>query len=109
MNNERQKTDAISDAVEMALKGDSVQELLRKFEKTKTFKYFYSTLLRFDAYLNCYVATESWRNKEAELLTAAWWMLQEAQLEIDNLIDLMKGEAEFKQCPHKPLACEVNQ
>ncbi|WP_313043237.1 hypothetical protein [Acinetobacter sp.] len=51
--------------------------LLEKFKKTQTFKYFYSTLLRFDESLNCFVATEKWRDKEAELLTAAWWMFAE--------------------------------
>ena len=56
--------------------------LLEEFEKTKTFKYFYSSLLKFDESLNCYVAKEKWRNKEAELLTAAWWMFQEQQTQI---------------------------
>lgn len=51
--------------------------LLEQFEKTQTFKCFYSTLLRFDESLNCFVATEKWRDKEAELLTAAWWMFAE--------------------------------
>lgn len=48
-----------------------------QFKKTQTFKYFYSTLLYFDESLNCFVATEKWRDKEAELLTAAWWMFAE--------------------------------
>jgi hypothetical protein len=51
--------------------------LLEQFEKTKTFKRFFSTLLRFDEDLDCFVATEKWRNKEAELLTSAWWMFAE--------------------------------
>ena len=51
--------------------------LLEQFEKTKTFKRFFSTLLRFDEDLDCFVATEKWRDKEAELLTAAWWMFAE--------------------------------
>ena len=53
-------------------------DLMEQFKKTNTFKYFYSTLLRFDESLNCFVATEKWRDKEAELLTAAWWMFAEA-------------------------------
>lgn len=51
--------------------------LLEQFEKTKTFKRFFSTLLRFDEELDCFIATEKWRDKEAELLTAAWWMFAE--------------------------------
>lgn len=51
--------------------------LLEQFEKTKTFKRFFSTLLHFDEDLDCFIATEKWRNKEAELLTAAWWMFAE--------------------------------
>ncbi|NNH00233.1 hypothetical protein [Acinetobacter sp. ANC 5414] len=62
-----------------------MSELIQEFEKTTTFKYFYSTLLEFDESLNCYVATEKWRNKEAELLTAAWWMFQERQATINQL------------------------
>ena len=54
-----------------------VNHLLEQFEKTKTFKRFFSTLLRFDEDLDCFVATEKWRDKEAELLTAAWWMFAE--------------------------------
>ena len=52
-------------------------QLLKQFEKTITFKRFFSTLLRFDEDLDCFVATEKWRDKEAELLTAAWWMFAE--------------------------------
>ena len=51
--------------------------LLEQFEKTKTFKRFFSTLLRFDEELDCFISTEKWRDKEAELLTAAWWMFVE--------------------------------
>ena len=51
--------------------------LLEQFEKTKTFKRFFSTLLRFDEELDCFIATEKWRDKEAELLTAAQWMFAE--------------------------------
>ena len=54
-----------------------VNHLLEQFEKTKTFKRFFSTLLRFDEDLDCFVASEKWRDKEAELLTAAWWMFAE--------------------------------
>ena len=54
-----------------------VNHLLEQFEKTKTFKRFFSTLLRFDEDLDCFVATEKWRDKEAELLTAAWSMFAE--------------------------------
>lgn len=55
-------------------------QLLGQFKKTKTFKSFYSTLMQFDESLNCFVATEKWRNKEAELLTSAWWMFEEMQV-----------------------------
>lgn len=68
-----------------------MSELLQEFERTRTFKYFYSTLLKFDESLNCYVATEKWRNKEAELLTAAWWMFQEQQATFDELKDRSKN------------------
>lgn len=51
--------------------------LLKQFEKTITFKRFFSTLLRFDEDLDCFIATEKWRDKEAELLSAAWWMFAE--------------------------------
>ncbi|MEG2269366.1 MAG: hypothetical protein RSC68_34210 [Acinetobacter sp.] len=51
--------------------------LRKQFEKTKTFKCFFSILLRFDEDLDCFIATEKWRDKEAELLTAAWWMFAE--------------------------------
>lgn len=51
--------------------------LLEQFEKTKSFKRFFSTLLRFDEELDCFISTEKWRDKEAELLTAAWWMFAE--------------------------------
>ena len=51
--------------------------LLEQFEKTKSFIRFFSTWLRFDEDLDCFVATEKWRDKEAELLTAAWWMFAE--------------------------------
>lgn len=46
-------------------------------KRQKTFKRFFSTLLRFDEDLDCFVASEKWRDKEAELLTAAWWMFAE--------------------------------
>ena len=52
-------------------------QLLKQFEKTITFKRFFSTLLRFDEDLDCFIATEKWRDKEAELLSAAWWMFAE--------------------------------
>ena len=48
-----------------------------QFKKTRTFKLFYSTLFRFNEDLNCFVSTEKWRDKEAELLTVAWWMFAE--------------------------------
>ncbi|MEK5750838.1 hypothetical protein V3519_02165 [Acinetobacter variabilis] len=81
-----------------------MSELVQEFEKTRTFKYFCSTLLKFDESLNCYVATEKWRNKEAELLTAAWWMFQEEHSktqEMDEVIrmqdaDLRKYEKQIE-------------
>jgi hypothetical protein len=62
-----------------------MSELVQKFAKTTTFKYFYSTLMRFDADLNCFVSTSKLRDRDAELLTAAWWMFQEQQTKIDGL------------------------
>lgn len=59
------------------MKSQKEKHLLQQFEKTKTFKRFFSTLLRFDEDLDCFIATEKWRDKEAELLTAAWWMFAE--------------------------------
>ena len=56
-----------------------MSELVQEFAKTTTFKYFYSTLMRFDADLNCFVSTDKLRDRDAELLTAAWWMFQERQ------------------------------
>ena len=56
-----------------------MSELVQEFAKTTTFKYFYSTLMRFDADLNCFVSTDKLRDQDAELLTAAWWMFQERQ------------------------------
>ena len=67
-----------------------MNELVQEFEKTRTFKYFCSTLLKFDESLNCYVATEKWRNKEAELLTAAWWMFQEEHSKIQEMDEVIK-------------------
>ena len=59
------------------MKNQKENHLLEQFEKTKTFKRFFSTLLRFDEDFDCFIATEKWRDKEAELLTAAWWMFSE--------------------------------
>ncbi|MHC3986242.1 hypothetical protein [Acinetobacter sp. TW_SC_4] len=67
-----------------------MNELVQEFEKTRTFKYFCSTLLKFDESLNCYVATEKWRNKEAELLTAAWWMFQEEHSKTQEMDEVIK-------------------
>ena len=64
-------------AQESVMEIQKENHLLEQFEKTKTFKRFFSTLLRFDEDLDCFVATEKWRDKEAELLTAAWWMFAE--------------------------------
>lgn len=58
---------------------DDVLGLMGQFQKTRTFKRFYSTLLRFNEELDCFVATEKWRDKEAELLTSAWWMFSEVE------------------------------
>jgi hypothetical protein len=59
------------------LKLEKVLVLMDQFKKTRTFKLFYSTLFRFNEDLNCFVSTEKWRDKEAELLTVAWWMFAE--------------------------------
>lgn len=56
-----------------------MSDLVQEFAKTTTFKYFYSTLMRFDVDLNCFVSTDKLRDRDAELLTAAWWMFQERQ------------------------------
>ena len=68
-------------------------DLIDQFKKTQTFKYFYSTLLNFDESLNCFVATKKWREKEAELLTAAWWMFAEvAKAQVPEWISLNAKE-----------------
>ncbi|EEY78926.1 hypothetical protein HMPREF0012_01795 [Acinetobacter calcoaceticus RUH2202] len=56
-----------------------------EFERSKTFKYFYSTLMHFDEELNCYSSNNSLRVRDAELLTAAWWAFQEQQAKADQL------------------------
>ena len=80
--------------------------LLERFEKTQTFKCFYSTLMRFDESLNCFVATEKWRNNEAELLTAAWWMFVEvAKSEWIDVNDRMPEQGQ-KVLVYRPKANE---
>ncbi len=64
-------------ALKRPLKLEKVLVLMDQFKKTRTFKLFYSTLFRFNEDLNCFVSTEKWRDKEAELLTVAWWMFAE--------------------------------
>ncbi|MFV5642027.1 hypothetical protein [Acinetobacter oleivorans] len=59
-----------------------------EFERSKTFKYFYSVLMHFDEELNCYSSKNSLRVRDAELLTAAWWAFQEQQAKAD----LLKGQ-----------------
>ncbi|CAM0734429.1 hypothetical protein [Acinetobacter baumannii] len=59
-----------------------------EFERSKTFKYFYSVLMHFDEELNCYSSSNSLRVRDAELLTAAWWAFQEQQAKAD----LLKGQ-----------------
>ncbi|WP_151767926.1 hypothetical protein [Acinetobacter oleivorans] len=56
-----------------------------EFERSKTFKYFYSTLMHFDEELNCYSSNNSLRVRDAELLTAAWWSFQEQQAKVEEL------------------------
>jgi len=73
-------------------------QLLKKFEKTITFKRFFSTLLRFDEDLDCFIATEKWRDKEAELLSAAWWMFAEvakAQVAPEGFVLVPKAGAQY--------------
>lgn len=79
-------------------------KLLEQFKKTKTFKIFYSTLLKFDEDLDCFVATEKWRDDEAKQLTAAWWMfveLAESQVAPEGLVLVPKLSANylFNQVP----------
>ena len=64
-------------ALKRPLKLEKVLVLMDQFKKTRTFKLFYSTLFRFNEDLDCFVSTEKWRDKEAELLTVAWWMFAE--------------------------------
>lgn len=64
-------------ALKRPLKLEKVLVLMDQFKKTRTFKLFYSTLFRFNEDLDCFVSTEKWRDKEAELLTATWWMFAE--------------------------------
>ncbi|WP_375581540.1 hypothetical protein [Acinetobacter baumannii] len=56
-----------------------------EFERSKTFKYFYSVLMHFDEELNCYSSSNSLRVRDAELLTAAWWAFQEQQAKVEGL------------------------
>ncbi|PPC08159.1 hypothetical protein SOI76_05180 [Acinetobacter pittii] len=56
-----------------------------EFERSKTFKYFYSVLMHFDEELNCYSSNNSLRVRDAELLTAAWWSFQEQQAKVEEL------------------------
>lgn len=73
-------------------------QLLKQFEKTITFKRFFSTLLRFDEDLDCFIATEKWRDKEAELLSAAWWMFAEvakAQVAPEGFVLVPKAGAQY--------------
>lgn len=73
--------------------------LIDQFKKTQTFKYFYSTSLRFDESLNCFVATEKWRDKEAELLTAAWWMFAEvSKNQVPESFVLVPKEPTLEMC-----------
>lgn len=73
-------------------------QLLKQFEKTITFKRLFSTLLRFDEDLDCFIATEKWRDKEAELLSAAWWMFAEvakAQVAPEGFVLVPKAGAQY--------------
>lgn len=54
-----------------------------EFEKSKTFKYYYSTLIYFDEGLNLYASKNSLRNEDAKRLTAAWWSFEEQQTKLD--------------------------
>lgn len=58
-----------------------------EFERSKTFKYFYSTLMHFDEELNCYSSNNSLRVRDAELLTAAWWSFQEMHKRVDKALE----------------------
>lgn len=55
------------------------------FERSKTFKYFFSTLMTFDEELNIYISNNKLRVLDAEKLTAAWWAFEEQYTEINEL------------------------
>lgn len=55
------------------------------FERSKAFKYFFSTLMTFDEALSCYTSNDSLRVADAEKLTAAWWAFEEQYAEINKL------------------------
>lgn len=55
-----------------------------EFEKTRTFKSIYSTLMYFDEDLDLYTSKEKWREEDAWRLTYAWWAYKELQTQIDS-------------------------
>lgn len=55
-----------------------------EFEKTRTFKSIYSTLMYFDEDLDLYISKEKWREEDAWRLTYAWWAYKELQTKIDS-------------------------
>lgn len=61
-----------------------------EFEKTKTFKSIYSTLMYFDEDLNIYASNNKLREEDAVRLTYAWWGYQEQQSKVDELERIIK-------------------
>lgn len=88
-------------SVQMNNTGIKMNELTKNestrtaFEKTRTYSSYCSTLITFNAELNCYVSKEKWREKEAEILTAAWWAFQERQGEVNALNEKLDACSEL--------------
>ncbi|MFX6080438.1 hypothetical protein ABTF33_09700 [Acinetobacter baumannii] len=62
-----------------------------EFEKTRTFKSIYSTLMYFEESLDLYTTKEKWREEDAWRLTYAWWAYKELQTRIDSKREATKG------------------
>nr|WP_284082616.1 hypothetical protein [Acinetobacter nosocomialis] len=61
------------------------------FEKTRTFKSIYSTLMYFEESLDLYTTKEKWREEDAWRLTYAWWAYKDLQTRIDSKREATKG------------------
>lgn len=72
---------------------EKAREVMRsEFEKTRTFKSIYSTLMYFDESLDLYIAKEKWREEDARRLTYVWWAYKELQTKIDSKNEIMTDD-----------------